>query len=239
MKPRYLSVVSLLVMSSVVLGQSPVARRSVSRGAANYLLPSTGTITNHGTVKIDGANASSGQTLFSGNTVKTAVESSSTLDLNNSTRLKVGPETEVTLEFSRFTVAGSVAKGRLDALIPAGVCAQMTTGDLSVINDVDQPAAFAVQVDSGVTIVTVKSGRIELHSSNHVQSLMAGESFATGIPAPIPDVQNLNKKERVGIIAGIGAAVAILLVAMSGDKETMDEQFGGCIDLLSGDSNCR
>ena len=45
-------------------------------------------------------------------------------------------------------------------------------------------------------------------------------------------------RKRVGLIIGISAAVTILLIALVGrDHEAAAP--GGCIDILSGQSNCR
>jgi ferric-dicitrate binding protein FerR (iron transport regulator) len=192
-------------------------------------------------VKIDGAAAISGQTLFSGDTVQTATGSTSTLSLINSARFKLGSETSLRLEFSRSSLSGAIEKGHIDCLSPAGVGVEIKTVDASIVTDASQPAAFTIEVESCATTISVWNGRIDLRTANGARSLTAGERFSTGDAPPIPGPQqNLNKKTKIGLVVGIGAAVTVLLVAMTGKEKQEDEQFGGCVVIPSGESQpCR
>jgi hypothetical protein len=65
--------------------------------------------------------------------------------------------------------------------------------------------------------------------------LLPGETFraAGNCPALPSPGNNLSSKAKVGLVAGIGAGLAILLFAITGDDEEEIEEFGGCPILLS------
>ena len=61
---------------------------------------------------------------------------------------------------------------------------------------------------------------------------MAGETFSTvGEKSMLPPQQNLSSNERLGVVAGIGAGMAVLLILLTGGHE--EEEFGGCVIVLS------
>jgi hypothetical protein len=187
----------------------------------------TGMIDVGGVVTINGLPAISGQTLFSGSSIVTAQRSESTLDLGNLTRLQLDAETDLTLEFSRSGLSASLENGSLHGFIPVGVRADIITADASVATDARQPAAFSIQVDSCTTTISVQTGRVEIRTGNKMRSVTAGQSFSTAYGSLIPPApqQNPGNHKRVGLFAGIGAAIAVLLVAITGRDA---KPGGGC-----------
>jgi hypothetical protein len=215
---------AILNLSATVAFASPGPGSSVS----------TGMIDVGGVVTINGSAAKSGQTLFSGNTIVTAQGSESILDLGNLTRLKLDAETALTLEFSRSGLSASLENGGLRGLIPVGVRADIITADASVATDASQPAVFGIQVDSCITTISVQAGRVEIRTGNKMRSVTAGQSFSTAydFTSPPAPQQNPGNPKRVGLFAGIGAAIAVLLVAITGRGA---KPRGGCpLGLSSG-----
>ena len=98
-----------------------------------------------------------------------------------------------------------------------------------------------VQVEDDVTRISVERGRVDFCADGGSRTVSAGETFSTALDAagsPAPSL-NLNKTEKVGLIAGIGTAITILLVAITGDK-TSDVPDSGCVVILSGTTGgCR
>ena len=188
----------------------------------------TGMTTVKGVVTIDGSPAISGQTIFSGSSIVTAERSESTLYLGNLTRLNLYDESKLTLEFSRSSLSGSLEQGSLRGFVPSSVRVDIVTADASIATDAGQPAAFSIQVESGNTTISVETGRVEIRTGNSLRSITAGESFSTGYggpPSPGPQ-QNPSNRKRVRLFLGIGAAIAVLVVAIIG-RDHEDES--GCV----------
>jgi hypothetical protein len=109
------------------------------------------------------------------------------------------------------------------------------TPDGVVATDSSRPVVLSVRVGVDGTRISVETGRIELRSGNNRRVLAAGETFSTlcdSWTVPIPQ-QNLNKSQKAGIIAGVGAGVAILLFAIIGRESNQQDNFGGCVIILS------
>jgi hypothetical protein len=202
--------------------------------------PAVGVLTVGGVVEVNGAPAVSGQTLFSGCNIRTSTASESTLDLGNVARLKLGAETSLRLESSQLGLSASLDSGGVRALVPGGVRVDIITADASIAADASQLAVFSVLVDACSTNLSVHTGRVEIRAGNNVRSVSSGESFSTAGGAPLPSgsQQNLSNSKKIGLFLGIGAAVAILVVAITGgDQKQQPSSFGGCVVVPSPSSN--
>lgn len=225
-----------LALLNLSLLLSPGVVASPRTGAALV----TGLMRVAGIVSVDGVRATSGQTIFPGNHIATAWASESIIDLEKFSRLRLSPETELTLDFSRGNISGSLSKGAVRAFIPVGIPASIKTADAELLTDASQPTVFTVQVDDEATRVSVEKGRVDVRNGSKLQTVCAGEVFGTDSSAqPLPP-SNLTNRQKGGLFAVIGAAAVILALAIIGREETPQEQFGGCAILLSGPgSSCR
>jgi hypothetical protein len=193
-----------------------------------------GTLVVNGTVTVNGSPAVSGQTLFTGSGIITSAESESTLDLQNQARLKLERETLLRIESSKAGLSAALDVGVMRALIPTSVRAGIRTPDAMITPDPSQAAAFSLLVDECNTTLIVETGRVEIQSRNNVISISAGKSFSTGGgPQAPPSSHSLSGRKKVGLIVGIGGAVAILLLALRGDAQRDEGSFGGCVTTLS------
>ena len=191
---------------------------------------SIGTITINGVVQINGSRVISGQTLFSGSNIRIGPKSESSLDLGNLARLKLEAETSLTLESSDLGLSASLDNGAMRAIVPSGIRGGITTADASITTGGSQPAVFSVLVDSCSTTLSVQTGPVEIRFGNNLRSVASGESFSTGgAPLPSGPQQNLSNGKKVGLVLGIGGAIAILLIALTREDAVVDESFGGSV----------
>jgi hypothetical protein len=188
----------------------------------------------NGMVTVNGSPAVTGQTLFSGSGIITSAESEMTLDLTSQAHLKLDRETSLTLESSEAGLAATLELGSMRALIPTSVRAGIRTPDAVITPDPSQAAAFSVLVEACNTTLIVQTGRVEIRSGDKVKSMSPGESFSTGGGPQAPSgSHSLSGRKKVGLMIGIGGAVAILLLAFRGEAQKDEGSFGGCVTILS------
>jgi len=188
-----------------------------------------GTVRVDGVVEIDGSPVISGQTVFSGTSIRTSTESESTLHLDNLARLKLEAETSLMIESSKLGLSASLDQGAVRAIVPGGVQAGIITTDASITTDAGQPAAFSVRADSCSTTLSVEAGKVKIRSADYERSLRAGESFSTG-GAQLPSrTHNLSNGKTVGLVVGIGGAIAILVIALTREEPVVEASFGGTV----------
>ena len=205
---------------------------SAGLGAPKLISKSAiGTVRVDGVVQINGSPVMSGQTLFSGSSIRTSTESESILNLENLARFKLEAETSLTIESSKLGLSASLDEGAVSALVPGGVQAGINTADASITNEASPPAAFTVRVDSCTTTLSVEAGQVKIRSANYERTLLAGETLSTGdAQLPSGTQHNLSNGKKVGLVIGIGGAIAILLViALTREEPVVDGPFGGTV----------
>lgn len=188
-----------------------------------------------GNVTVNDQPAFSGQTILSNSHVVTASKSQSIFELGNFTRVSLSEQTDLALDFSAANISGSLRQGEVHAFIPADRTLSIVTPDGVVATDSGEAVVFRVKIAADGTRISVDSGRVELQAENNKRVLAAGETFSTArdtSPKPVPG-QALSKNERIGIMAGIGGGVALLLVALLVGEPDEELNFGGCDITLS------
>jgi ferric-dicitrate binding protein FerR (iron transport regulator) len=194
---------------------------------------SLGTIQVSGGVTVNDVPAVSGLTVTSGSHIVTSDGSSSTLELGNRTRLLLSEQTGLVLDFSDKSISGTLQKGALHVFIPANRALTLSTPTGVIATDGSEMVAVDIQLTEGDTRISVEQGRVELRSGNSKRSLVAGETVSnaeSGAKPPIPQ-QSLSQTKRIGLLAGIGGGLAILLIAITGGDT--EDDFGGCVIVLS------
>lgn len=234
---RSLAILSVAAALNLSLPLMPGIYTAAGRDAAIARVAS-GTIRVAGSVSIDGVQGMSGQTIFPGSQITTAERSESIIDLGKLTRLRLLPETDLSLDFSSARVSGTLRQGALRGFIPAGLPVNIHTEGGELVTDPSEATEFTVRVTGTTTEVSVKTGHVELRSENELKMVGAGEVLTTsGVPQnPSEDEDDgLSKAEKIGLLAGIGGVAAILLTAFKGPVEE-EFEFGECVDILSGPS---
>jgi len=197
---------------------------------------SGGTLKANGVVTVDDLRASSGLTIFSGSHIVTSTQSAATLELGNSRRLLLFEDTELRVDFSEASISASLREGKVRAFLPVGKSLMLSTPAGVVVTNPRDATILSVQVNDDATIVSVEQGRAELRGGKEIRMLAAGETVtAAGNCAAMPDPQqNLSSKAKIGLVAGIGTGLAILLFAITGNDDEEMESFGGCVVVPSG-----
>jgi hypothetical protein len=231
---KWRQAIALLIVSAIL----SVYATAKPVPLAFNLNPAIGTVTVSGIVQINGSPVISGQTLFSGSSIRTSSEAESTIELGSLARLKLEAETSLTLESSELGLSASLDNGSVRVFVPVGIRGRLTTADASITTDASQPAVFSVLADSCQTTVSVQTGRLEIRSGNKARFVSSGERFSTGgapLP-PGPQQQNLSQRKKIGLFLGIGGAIAILLIALTGKEKVEEMPGGGCVIVPSGPS---
>jgi ferric-dicitrate binding protein FerR (iron transport regulator) len=225
-----------VALLSLSLPLFPIASAEPGRD----LLGVTGIIRVSGTVNVDGVRGMSGQTVFPGSQIATAEDGESIIDLGRATRLRLGPETDLALGFSRASISSTLGRGIVRGFIPAGLPVNIRTAGGELVTDPAAPAEFIVEVIGENTKVSVKTGRVELRTDGKVQIVGAGGVFTTNAgqqDPPDTDDDGLTKGQKIGIIAAIAGAGTLLLVLLEGREKKVEPEFGGCVIILSGPSS--
>jgi FecR protein len=180
----------------------------------------TGQIVVNGDVTVNSTPASTGQTLFSGSTISTNEDSQSLIELGNTARLRLNPESSMAIGFSETSVSGTLTKGSMDYISPAGVSGVITTADGVIVPNSNAEAQFQVQVVDGKTLVSVTAGKVEMRNGDNVRSLSAGESYSTAPGAALPQQNNMNgKKKGLLILLFGGIAVAVIWIIIHNNNK--------------------
>lgn len=196
----------------------------------------TGEVTVAAGLTLDGSPAASGQTFFSGSTASAAERSRPALSLGNLARLELSGGTTLKLDFSATTLGGSLEAGGARVYAPPGIAASLTTADATIASDPAAGAAlFGVQVSKEGTTLSVRAGRVEMRAGGRTLAAGAGESLraANGsAPAP-PQGHKLSDKKKTGLFVGIAAALAAVILIVTGREDEEEFEFGGCVITLS------
>ena len=227
-----------------------IVRRGIATSVATALLnvitmaavssprseSSMGNINVLGTVKINGQNALSGQTLFSGSRIVTSAGSVSLIEFGNFARLKLGAESDLTVDSSWQRISGSLQKGEVLGSLPAGVSLDFKTSDFSMATDASERVIFTIQTkECDGTNLSVREGTVNVRAGDKVRTVKAGENFSTFADGAATQgaQNNFSHRKRVGLIIGIGAAIGVVLAVVLGNRNQQTTG-GGCVVVPSG-----
>lgn len=196
----------------------------------------SGELTVSGNVSVDGAQATSGATLFSNSAITTAENSSAIVTLGKLGRVELLPNSALSLSFTETGLTGSLTAGRVVVSSASGTSAVITTKDGSAVADNSLANNFTVDVSCGNTTVATQSGRVELRGGNDSKQIAAGNQDSTGTAQPgtrctpvaaIPTtgIGGLGAGAIIGIIAAL-AGVGALVATSIGDSGADGDDFG-------------
>jgi hypothetical protein len=224
---------------AVFVAISIVSVGTLSKAAAVDSRTVAGSISVQGTVNVNGQRATEGQTLFAKSMIETASGSESLITLRNGSRLDLSANGALMIESSGRRVLGSIHAGRVLLNIPANVALDFSTADVSINKkSIDEAVLIMVEAtECAGTKLSVMSGQLEVHHNGRARVIKSGESLSTSPPQSGPQpTQNSFDKKKLGIIFGVGGAVAILLAVALGLNDE-DQQnpgdFGGCVIVPS------
>jgi ferric-dicitrate binding protein FerR (iron transport regulator) len=196
-----------------------------------------GFISVQGIVNVNGQRATEGQTLFAKSIIETASSSESLITLRNGSRVNLSADGALTIESSERDLLASMHNGRALLNIPAGIVLDFSTADVSLNKkSIDEAVLVMVEAtECAGTKVSVMGGQLEVHHNGRARIVKSGESLSTSsVQTGQQQTQNSFDKKKLGIIFGIGGAVAILLAVALGKKdENHPGDFGGCVVVIS------
>lgn len=192
-----------------------------------------------GDARVNGHDALSGGTLFSDSTVDTGQASMAVIRLDKTGSLELAEETTLTLSFNASSITGTLSAGRARVSVPAGTVTSITASDVSLLTDSNQPALFSVKNEKEGVTVMVEAGELKLTRAGETKVIRAGDLFSTVSDSQqqSPQQQNLSGAKKLGLALGIGGAVALIALLISGqsnDKAPTEP----CVVILSGEQRC-
>lgn len=201
---------SLCLAALVFYAYSP--RAIVAHNAAGS--GHVGDLSTFGRVLLDGAEAASGVTFFSGSEVRTGEESRAVLGLGSYGRAEVLPQSTLQVGFGDEGVSAALGAGGVRLSKPEGVPAAVTFGGGSVLAEREGAAVFTVSRDAGRTTVETQSGKVRLKLNGKEVVVASGERYSEGQDAQ--DAGNhLSGKKKAGIILAVGGGIALLLIILA------------------------
>lgn len=181
-----------------------------------------GELASSGHVLLDGMEAVSGVSFFSGSEVRTDRDASAVLALGALGRAEIRPQSALRLGLGDRDVSASLGEGGVRLSKPEGVAAAVNTGSGLVAADREEAAVFTVRYEAGRTTVETQRGRVRLRLGEKEVLVAAGERCAEG-EGTKDDDDGLSDRKKAGIILAIagGVAVFLIILAANGDDEDL------------------
>lgn len=181
-----------------------------------------------GNVLLNGTPAISGATVFSNSTIKTG-EGGATLNLGQSGRIEVAPNSQLTVRFTETNVGGNLTAGSTTISAPAGVAVSVATAEGTAVSEGKAASTLTVDVSCGNTRVAAMKSDAKIVAADKTELVAEGQQASVG-QAGAPKCARLaaaTKYEGLSpgalaalIIAGIGGAVVGIIAAAKADDVT-------------------
>lgn len=168
-----------------------------------------------GQVLVDGMETASGSTIFSGSTLETAAGGSATINLGQLGRLAYAAKSNSLLSFDEKGLTSALNAGAVTVSKAPGASAVISTKDGLIVAESASAAVFTVDVTAGNTLVTTRSGRVELRAGKESKSIGAGQSGTAGQGPNNNNGGNNNPSTTNGkAVAGMIGFTAIVVTAI-------------------------
>ncbi len=138
-------------------------------------LPAAAHLSAHGAVTLNGHNAPTGATVFSGGGVKTAENSTAVLSFGAMGQVELANASDFTLALEGKTLGGQLRAGRATIVAPTGVAVKIVTADGPVVADGREATNLTIDVTAGKTEVETSGS-----SSSSTRAMGLGAAVATG-----------------------------------------------------------
>jgi hypothetical protein len=174
-----------------------------------------------GTVLLDGTEAMTGVTFFSGSEVRTAENSKALISLGQLGRAELLPQTSFRLSLAEGGASGSLGEGGVHLSKPSESAITVATGNGSVVADAGAAAVFSVRYEDGNTTVQTQAGKVRLLLKDKSVVIDAGEEYTTGANAPGASGgwHGWSKKKKAGLLLGIGGAIALIFIILEATEK--------------------
>jgi hypothetical protein len=183
-----------------------------------------GDLSTRGRVLLNGQEAISGTTVFSSSSVTTEHDSTAIIRLTDLGHVTLLADTDFQLNYEAARLAGSLGLGRAEVSSVKGALADITAGDLRVISDPSEAAAFSLKTADGVTTVTALKGRLVVEAGGRRVPIAAGEYFSSGMASPgqqpPKDDDDDDKRKIAFLLLGLGGVIAAIAFVVTRDDES-------------------
>jgi ferric-dicitrate binding protein FerR (iron transport regulator) len=140
---------------------------------------------------INNSLAHSGSTIFSNSRIKTAASGTAVVNLGRLGRVELGPNSDLTLQFSNGVIGGTLNSGKLIVSTLNNVQVNISTPDGSVTSASPQSARFVVDLANGRTNVVANRGAAKLTSRGNVSIIgVVNGGQVQGISRNAPEAKN-------------------------------------------------
>jgi hypothetical protein len=133
-----------------------------------------------GGVSLNGINAASGATVFTGSQIKTGAGSSATVSLGKLGQVDLGADSELTLQLEAGIIGGHLLSGHATISAPAGVIVKVTTDDGVAAADGNQASVLTIDVTAGNTRVASARSEAKVTTGDKVEVVAAGQEVSVG-----------------------------------------------------------
>ncbi|HVF49763.1 MAG TPA: FecR domain-containing protein [Pyrinomonadaceae bacterium] len=207
----------------------------------------SGELSLEGRATVDGLEAVSGMTIFSGSEIATTDDSRAVVSLGRSGRVELLPRSRLRFDFAGAGVEGRLEQGGARFSTTGEAPLRVETAGATVSAGRFQPSLFVVDVSCGDASVSTHLGRVVLRDGASARSLAAGESASAGRrvaaagmlcaapqnPVPPPQQNGRSRKKLFGWLLAAGgafAALTALVITNRNEGEVFDPcEFGGPI----------
>lgn len=156
-----------------------------------------GQLSVRGTVTLNGVNATSGATVFSGGLIKTGANGSAIISLGKMGQVDLEPDTELTLRLDAGIIDGHLRSGRVTISAPTGIAVSLATVDGVAVADGKQASVLTVDMKSGNTRVASVRSEARVTSGNRVEVAAAGQEVSVGTQSVGQTCYCYNSKKEV------------------------------------------
>ncbi len=218
MKSSFRRFLTLCLVAVVSYTYSPHAVASESGRARTPV----GELASSGHVLLDGMEAVSGVSFFSGSEVRTDKDASAVLSLGALGSAALQPQSALRVGTGDEDVSATLGEGGVRLSKPDGVATIVNTVGGFVAADREGEAVFTVKYEAGRTTVETQTGKVRLRLGEKEVVVGAGERYAEGGAAKDDD-DGMSDRKKAGIILAIGGGIAVLLIilAANGDDEQL------------------
>ena len=190
-----------------------------------------GELSARGAVTLNGVNATSGATVFSGSLVKTGSNSMAAVNLGKLGQVELSAYSELVLKLESGFIAGELRAGRAVISAPSGVGVNIVTAEGVAVADGKESSLLTIDVACGNTRVSSAKSDARLTAGNRVEVVSAGQEVSVGAqagdssrcPRLATAAAKLGGTISGGALAalillGVGGAVAGIVAATQGDS---------------------
>lgn len=193
-----------------------------------------GFLSARGAVSLNGINAGSGASVFSGSQIKTGPNGSAVISLGKLGQVDLGSDSELTLNLESGIIGGHLRTGRATVSAPIGVMVNVTTTDGVAVAEGKQASVLTVDVTNGNTRVASARSEAKVTAGDKVEFVAAGQEVSVGEPQTQPQQPGQNRRRGGGagwgglsptalfalIVLGVGGAVGGIIASTQGDNRS-------------------